>query len=52
MDQQGLALRQPAAVEHVGPDGEEGLRHRRRLDQAEALGHGQHWGAGATQYSA
>ena len=44
MDQQGFTLRQPAAVEHVRPDGEEGFRNRGGFDEAEALGHRQHLG--------
>ena len=41
LDQQGLARLQAAAVEHVAPHGEEGLRQRGRLDVAQALGHRQ-----------
>ena len=49
MDEEDLARLQPAALEHIGPDGEEGLRQRRRLDQVEQpFGTGRHCGAGAT----
>ena len=41
LDQQRLARLQAAAVEHVDPDGEEGLRQAGRLDVAQALGHRQ-----------
>lgn len=41
LHEQGLTRLQTAAVEHVAPDGEEGLGQRSRFDVAEALGHGQ-----------
>ena len=49
MHQQRLPRLQPAALEDVGPDREERLRDRRRLDQRTSVGHRQalHGGHGA-----
>ncbi len=37
MDEEGLALGQPPALEDIRPDGEEGLGHRASLNHGEAL---------------
>ena len=47
-----LAGLQPAALEDVGPDREERLGNRRRMNESMFGGTGRHCGAGATQYSA
>ena len=41
MDERGLALHGEGALEQIGPDGEQGLRHRRRLDHRQRRRHGQ-----------
>ena len=41
MDEEGLALPEPSALEDVGPDREEGLGDAGGLDHREALGHRQ-----------
>ena len=46
MDQQGLALDEPAMVEHVDPDREVVLRQGRRLDHGQARRHRQGLGLG------
>ena len=51
MNQDRLAVGEPAAIEKVGPDGEERLGNRGRLTRPEPSGSGSACGSGTTQYS-